>query len=116
MYRKEVDRNNLRTFGQRVMVHIYKDNRNPDKRWAPRAQEARIIGYIETHGVYQAITVTGKRIDTTKDPIPIKGEPKPEPEPEAVSLPKQPKITKPIEPRRSTRSGRDNRPYDQREK
>ena len=56
---KPVNRNNLRPFGQHIMTHIYEDNRE-DKRWAPRAQEARIIGYTETYGVYQAITPTGK--------------------------------------------------------
>ena len=99
------------------------ENREPDTRWAPRAQEARIIGYTETHGVYQAITSTGKRI-TTKDPKPIH-------EPEAANS--QPETTNPEgqheganhqseaakttiqEPRRSTRSGRDTRPFTQRE-
>ena len=67
---KEVPtRNNLQAFGQRVMIHIYKDQR--DGRWAPRAQEARIIGYTETHGVYQVITPTGKRL-ISKDPRSIK--------------------------------------------
>ena len=70
---KEIaDRRNLRPFGQKVMTHIYEENRGPDARWAPRAQEARIIGYTETHGIYQAITATGKRVNTTKDPKPIK--------------------------------------------
>ena len=67
---KEVPtRDNLRPFGQRVMIHIYKDQR--DSRWAPRAQEAQIIGYTETHGVYQVITPTGKRL-ISKNPRPIK--------------------------------------------
>ena len=118
---KEVPtRSNLRPFGQRVMIHIYKDQR--DGRWAPRAQEARIIGYTETHGVYQVITPTSKRL-ISKDPRPIREEPdEPTPKKEATSttgpeeLSSPPEITKPKEPRRSTRSGRDNRPFNQREK
>ena len=66
---KEVPtQSNLRPFGQKVMIHIYKDQR--EGRWTPRAQEARIIGYIETHGVYQVITPTTKRL-ISKDPRPI---------------------------------------------
>ena len=118
---KEVPtRSNLRTFGQRVMIHVYKDQR--DGRWAPRAQEARIIGYTETHGVYQVITPTGWRL-ISKDPKPIKEAPeelalgalpeKPtEPIPEKIPEP----VIRPQKPRRSTRSGRDSRPFDQREK
>ena len=116
---KEVPtRNNLRPFGQRVMIHIYKDQREGG-RWAPRAQEARIIGYTETHGVYQVITPTGKRL-ISKNPTPIREEPEetsqtitpeiPTPPPEIIK-PKEPQ-----EPRRSTRGGRDPRPFDQREK
>ena len=118
---KEVPtRSNLRPFGHRVMVHIYKDQR--DGQWAPRAQEARIIGYTETHGVYQVITPTGKRL-ISKDPRPIREElDEPTPKKKATSttgpeeLSSPPEITKPKEPRRSTRSGRDNRPFNQREK
>ena len=55
------------------MIHVYKEER-PD-RMAPRAIEARIIGYTATHGTYQVITATGKRsiaknprtIDQTKE-------------------------------------------------
>ena len=72
---KEVPtRSNLCPFEQGVMTHIYKVQREVGQ-WAPRAQEARIIGYIETHGVYQVITPTGKR-PISKDPRPIKEEPK----------------------------------------
>ena len=118
---KEVPtRSNLRPFGQRVIVHIYKDQR--DGRWAPRAQEARIIGYTETHGVYQIITPTGKRL-ISKDPRPIKEvADSPPNKPEniiPITSPEQPKETVPTipkEPRRSTRSGRDTRTFNQREK
>ena len=116
---KEVPtRSNLRTFGQRVMTHIYKDQREGG-RWAPRAQEARIIGYTETHGVYQVITPTGKRL-ISKGPRPIKEEPEvtsPIATPEIPTPPsKISKPEEPQEPRRSTRSGRDPRPFNQREK
>ena len=63
------DRSNLRPFGQRVMVHLYKEERGND-RMAPRATEARITGYTATHGTYQIITTTGKR-KIAKSPIPI---------------------------------------------
>ena len=113
---KEVPtRSNLRPFGQRVMVHIYKDQR--DGRWAPRAQEARIIGYTETHGVYQVITPTGKRL-ISKDPRPIKENLR---EP-TLQNPEEKISEKPIKskesqkPRRSTRERKDTRPFDQREK
>ena len=116
---KEVPtRSNLRPFGQRVMIHIYKDQREGG-RWAPRAQEARIIGFTETHGVYQVITPTGKRL-ISKNPRPIREEPeeinpttipgKPIPPPEKT------KTNEPQKPRRSARSGRDTRPFNQREK
>ena len=113
---KEVPtRNNLRPFGQRVMIHIYKDQREGGQ-WAPRAQEARIIGYTETHGVYQVITPTGKRL-ISKDPRPIKEDRIPE-IPKEEDLQKPTKIPEKLstEPRRSTRSGRDTRPFNQREK
>ena len=114
---KEVPtRSNLRPFGQRVMIHIYKDQREGG-RWAPRAQEARIIGYTETYGVYQVITPTGKRL-ISKDPRPIREE-----SGETTAIPEipktPPKLTKPKEPqepRSSTRSGRDTRSFSQREK
>ena len=116
---KEVPtRNNLRPFGQRVMVHIFKDQREVG-RWAPRAQEARIIGYTETHGVYQVITPTGKRL-ISKDPRPIKELLEEIP----VSKKPSPKESKPQTiipselptPRRSTRKGRNKKPFDQRER
>ena len=114
LYNKSVDRANLRPFGQHVMTYIYKENREADKRWAPRSQEARIIGYTETFGIYQAITATGKRIETTKNPMPIKESNLP-----TKGLTKEPTIQseqskEPVmkEPRRSTRSGRDLRPID----
>ena len=49
------------------MVHLYKEERD---RMAPRALEARIIGYTATYGVYQVITITGKR-RIAKNPKPI---------------------------------------------
>ena len=63
------DRSNLRPFGQKVMIHPYKEERNND-RMAPRSIEARITGYTATHGVYQVITTTGKR-KIAKNPVPI---------------------------------------------
>ena len=109
LYNKMVNRNNLRPFGQYVMTHIYKGNQGTDKRWAPRSQEARIIGYTDTYGIYQAITSTGKRIETTKNPILIKQSILP------TKLPtnnQENQIQTTQEPRRSTRSGRDLRPID----
>ena len=124
---KEVPtRSNLRPFGQRVMTHIYKDQREGG-RWAPRAQEARIIGYTETHVVYQVITPTGKRL-ISKDPRSIKEVPETS-TPECKITPnKTQSMGEPLNetilpspnqtkgPRRSTRSGRDTRPFNQREK
>ena len=66
---KQIDRSNLRPFGQRVMIHLYKEERNND-RMAPRAIEARITGYTATYGTYQAVTTTGKR-KIVKNPTPI---------------------------------------------
>ena len=62
-------RSNLRPFGQKVMIHIYKGQRVD--RMAPRAVEARLIGYTETHEVYQTIMTTGKR-QLAKNPQPIR--------------------------------------------
>ena len=112
------------------MIHIYEDQR--DGRWAPRAQEARIIGYTETHGEYQVITPTGKQL-ISKEPRPIREIPEspelPDLKPKSLSLPKDlpnletlskevPKnvTTEQQKPRRSTRSGRDTRSFSQREK
>ena len=104
---KEVPtRSNLRPFGQRVMIHIYKDQR--EGRWAPRAQEARRIGYTETHGVYQVITPTGRRI-ISKDPRPIReeqGKPTPSKPSQNLETPERLEVQKEEEktanPRRST--------------
>ena len=60
-------RTNLRPFGQRVMIHLYKEERD---RMAPRAIEPRKARYTATHGVYQVVTSTGKR-RITKNPRPI---------------------------------------------
>ena len=65
---RKIDRSNLRPFGQKVMIHLYKEERKD--RMAPRAQEARITGYTITHGVYQVITTTGKRT-IAKNPKPV---------------------------------------------
>ena len=120
---KEVPtRDNPRPFGQRVMIHIYKDQREGG-RWALRVQEARIIGYTETYGVYQVITPTGKRL-ISKNPRTIKEKAEiPTPVKETTlpseSLSKEITIESPKqvqEPRRSTRSGRDTRPFNQRER
>ena len=113
---KEVPtRSNLCPFGQRVTIHVYKDQREGG-RWAPRAQEARIIGYTETHGVYQTITPSGKRL-IPKDPRPIKEEQAPETPKASEILEKEvPKKLEEHTPRRSTRSGRDTRSFGQREK
>ena len=62
----KLDRTNLRPFGQRVMAHTYKEQRLKD-RMAPRAQEARIIRYTETHGIYKILTLKGK-CSESKDP------------------------------------------------
>ena len=66
---KPVSRTNLRPFSQKVMIHLYKEERNND-RMAPRAMEARIIGYTATYGVYQVLTTTGKR-KVAKDTRPV---------------------------------------------
>ena len=108
------DQSNLRAFVQPVMIHIYEDNRE-DSRWGPRDQNICIIGYTETHGIYQAITTTGKRINTTNDPRPIKFQPEAaDLQPEAAKPKPQHNVAEPTiqQPRRSTRSGRDTRPFD----
>ena len=61
-------RSNLRPFGQRVMIHVYKEERSD--RMAPRAIKARITGYTATHGTYQVVTITGRR-RIAKNPKPI---------------------------------------------
>ena len=50
------------------MVYIYKDQR--EDRMATRAISAKITGYTKTHGTYQVISDTGKRV-LAKDPKPI---------------------------------------------
>ena len=69
LFNKKVDRSNLKPFGQRVMVHIYKDQRGGD-RMAARAVPARIVGHTKTHRTYQVISETGKRA-LAKNPQPI---------------------------------------------
>ena len=70
LFGKTVDRSNLRPFGQQVMVHLYKDQRTGKDRMAARAVKARLIGYTKTHGTYQTILDSGKRV-LAKNPRPI---------------------------------------------
>ena len=76
------------------MIHVYKDQRTD--RMAPRAIEARIIGYTETYGVYQTITTTGKR-QLAKDPRPIVQD-KEEDEEEELQWPEKLIIQSPEQP------------------
>ena len=70
LFGKNVDRTNLRPFGQTVMIHLYKDQRTGNDRMAPRATRARIIGTTKTHRIYQTLLDSGKRV-LAKDPKPI---------------------------------------------
>ena len=65
---KQVDRSNLRPFGQKVMAHIYKEQR--ESRMSERAIECRIMQYTETHGIYLVVNHSGKRF-LSKDPRPV---------------------------------------------
>ena len=65
---KQIDRSNLRPFGQEVMAHIYKEQR--ESRMSERAIECRIMQYTETHGIYLVVNHSGKRF-SSKDPRPI---------------------------------------------
>ena len=67
---KKVNRDNLRPFGQKVMAHLYKEQRD---RMDPRAIECRIMQYTETHGVYLVVNHSGKRF-LSKNPRPIQRE------------------------------------------
>ena len=69
LFGKPANRENLRPFGQQVMVHVYKDQRGND-RMAVRAVSAKIVGYTKTHGIYQVVSETGKRA-LAKNPRPI---------------------------------------------
>ena len=69
LFNKPANRSNLRPFGQKVMIHIYKDQRGGD-RMAARAIPARIVGYTKTHGTYKVISDTGKRT-LAKNPQPV---------------------------------------------
>ena len=95
-------RSNLRPFGQRVMIHLYKEERD---RMAPRAIEARITGYTATHGIYQVITTTGKR-RITKDPKPIEQLKEDNDEEENLEWP-----TKPVQDLEDIADGRQGRNY-----
>ena len=85
---KIIKRSNLRPFGQKVMIHIYKNQRNTD-RMAPRAEEARIMAYTETYGVYQTIPTTTKKRQLATNPRPIDKENK-EREDENSEWPRKP--------------------------
>ena len=65
---KKVNRDNLRPFGQKVMAHIYKEQR--ESRMSERAIECRIMQYTETYGIYLVINHSGKRF-LSKDPRPV---------------------------------------------
>ena len=69
LFGKPANRENLRPFGQQVMVHVYKDQREND-RMAARAVSAKVVGYTKTHGIYQVVSETGKRA-LAKNPRPI---------------------------------------------
>ena len=66
--REKISRDNLRPFGQKVMAHVYKEQR--DSRMHERAIECRIMQYTETHGIYHVVNHSGKRF-LTKDPRPV---------------------------------------------
>ena len=69
LFNKTTNRSNLRPFGQKVMKHAYKDQRGGD-RMTTQAIPAKIVGYTKTHGIYQVISDSGKRV-LAKDPKPI---------------------------------------------
>ena len=95
-------RSNLRPLGQRVMIHLYKEERD---HMAPRAIEARITGYTATHGVYQVITTTRKR-KMAKDPRTIDQKEESDGEEESFEWP-----TKPIQDLTDIVDGRTGRNY-----
>lgn len=45
-----------------VLAYPYKEQRTQRDKMAPRAMEARVIGYTNTRNVYQTIMETGKRM------------------------------------------------------
>ena len=53
---KTVNRGNLRPFRQKVMAHLYTENKLD-----ARATKASVIGYTETYSIYQVIDMKGKR-------------------------------------------------------
>ena len=103
---KTISRINLRPFAQKVMNHLYKEERDND-RMAPRAIEARIIGYTDTRGVYQVVTKTGKR-KIAKDPRPI-NQSKEESDEEEVTTIEWP--TKPVQDLEDIADGKQGRNY-----
>ena len=99
---KPVNRDNLRPFGQRVMAHLYKEQR---ERMDPRAIECRIMQYTETHGIYLVVSHSGKRF-LTKDPRPVTEEESSDSENEPEQLiesSKEPPNEPPPAPRKSKR-------------
>ena len=108
---KQTNRSNLRPFGQRVMVHLYKEERGKD-RMAPRAIEARITGYTATHDVYQVITTSGRR-QIAKNPRPINQSRDSDEEDETIELqwPKNNPIDKAVEDLQDIANGQIGRNY-----
>ena len=98
---KGINRDNLRPFGQKVMAHVYKEQR--DSRMSERAIECCIMQYTETHGIYLVVSHSGKRF-LTKDPRPVTKEESSdsEDEPEQLDKPFKP-IEPPLAPRKSGR-------------
>ena len=99
---RSVERTNLRPFGQKVMAHIYKEQR--ESRISERAIECRIMQYTETHGIYLVINHNGKRF-LTKDPRPIMKEESSDSEDEPTEQSKVPELPNkpPAAPRKSKR-------------
>ena len=105
LFNKEVNRSNLRPFGQVIMIHLYKDQRTGKDRMAARATKARLVGYTKTHGIYQTILESGKRI-LAKDPKPIDDEKDEEVTQEDSEWP-----TKPVQDLEDIADGRQGRNY-----
>ena len=103
LFNKEVNRSNLRPFGQAIMIHLYQDQRTGKDRMATWATKARLIGYTKTHGIYQTILESGKRI-LAKDPKPVDKDKE-----ETEGNPEWP--TKPIQDLEDIADGRQGRNY-----
>ena len=87
------------------MIQLYKEERD---RMEPRAQEARIIGYTATYGVYQVITTTGKR-KLAKNPRTIDQSKEDSDEEEEARASEWP--TKPVQDLEDIADGRQGRNY-----